>query len=104
MDSYIVNPVKLRMKESEKGLIYKSIVALGFRARQINDQIRMEIQDRMADIINTNDNTDDINFDQIAISKEFDKMPKPTFIAMKEMFEGQLMFDLPEPETKEKKA
>ncbi len=101
MEKYIVNPVKVRMKESEKGMIYKSIVALGFRSRQINDQIRMEIQDRMADIINTNDNTDDINFDQIAISKEFDKMPKPTFIAMKEIFDNKLRYELPEDEVKE---
>lgn len=101
MDSYIVNPVKVRMKESERGLIYQSIVAIGFRSRQINDQIRMEIQDRMVDIINTNDNTDDINFDQIAISKEFDKMPKPTFIAMKEIFDGKLRFDMPDEQKEE---
>ncbi len=30
------------------------------------------------------------NADQIAISKEFDLLPKPTFMAMKEMTSGQI--------------
>ena len=96
MSSYIVNPVKIRMQESEKGLIYKSIVALGFRSRQINDDIRNEIHYRMADVIDTSDTSEGANFDQIAISREFDKMPKPTFIAMKEISEGRLRYELPE--------
>ena len=50
MEKYIVNPIIVRMNESEKGIIYKSIVAMGFRARQINDSIKNEIQTRMADI------------------------------------------------------
>ena len=96
MGSYIVNPVKIRMQESEKGMIYKSIVALGFRSRQINDDIRNEIHVRMADVIDTTDTTEGTNFDQIAISREFDKMPKPTFIAMKEISEGKLRYEIPE--------
>lgn len=88
------------MQESEKGLIYKSIVALGFRSRQINDDIRNEIHLRMADVIDTSDTSEGTNFDQIAISREFDKMPKPTFIAMKEISDGRLRYELPEVETK----
>ncbi len=102
MSSYIVDPIQVRMHESDKGLIYKSIVALGFRARQINDDIRNEINVRMADVIDANDNTEGANFDQIAISREFDKMPKPTFIAMKEIMEGKLSYDLPDPESGKK--
>jgi len=100
MSSYIVNPVKIRMQESEKGLIYKSIIALGFRSRQINDDIRNEIHYRMADVIDTSDTSEGTNFDQIAISREFDKMPKPTFIAMKEISDGRLRYELPEVELK----
>jgi DNA-directed RNA polymerase subunit K/omega len=93
MSSYIVNPIKVRMHESDKGMIYRSIVAMGFRARQINDDIRNEINIRLADVIDTNDTTDGANFDQIAISREFDKMPKPTFIAMKEIMDAKLIYD-----------
>ena len=95
MKTYVVNPVKVRMQESDKGMIYRSIVALGFRARQINDSIRYEIQDRMSTILDTGE-TEGVNFDQMQISREFDKLPKPTFIAMKEMMDGKLHYEVPE--------
>lgn len=91
---YFVNPVIVRMNESSKGVIYKSIVAMGLRARQINDDIKFEITNRMADVIDTGDN-DGANFDQIAISREFDRIPKPTFIAMKEIYENKLTYEEP---------
>ena len=97
MENYVINPVKVRMKESEKGIIYRSIVAMGFRARQINDFIKGELQVRMADIEDTGE-AEGVNFDQIAISREFDRIPKPTFIAMKEIYEDKLTFENPEPE------
>jgi len=93
---YVVNPVKVRMKESSKGSIYQSIVAMGFRSRQINDYIKQELNERMADIVPTPDDSDTVNFDQISISREFDRIPKPTFLAMKEIFDEKLKFVLPE--------
>lgn len=95
MEGYIVNPVEVRMKESAKGSIYKSIVAMGFRSRQINDYIKQEISTRLADVIDTSD-TEGANFDQLAISREFDHLPKPTFLAMKEVSLGRLHFELSE--------
>ena len=90
MSTYIVNPIVVRMEESAKGSIYQSIIAMGMRARQINDQIKTQISERMADVIVDTDETEGPNLDQIAISKEFDVIPKPTFLAMKEMLEGQI--------------
>jgi len=95
MDRYIVNPIKVRMKESAKGSIYKAIVALGFRARQINDDFKEEIRERMADIIPTADDNEVANSDQLKISKEFDQMPKPSFLAMKEIYDDDLKFEIP---------
>lgn len=93
MDTYSINPVIVRMKESEKGTIYQSIVALGIRARDINEQIRAEIHARLADVI-VDTETDVTNYDQIAISKEFDHLLKPTFFAMKEIMNGKLKIEL----------
>jgi DNA-directed RNA polymerase subunit K/omega len=100
MDCWTTNPILVRMKESEKGLIYESIVAMGFRARQINDQIKMELQSRMADVVTDNGDSDVANFDQLQISREFDNYPKPTFIAMKEINEGKLTYKMPLPDEK----
>ena len=44
MEKYIVNPVQVRMKETAKGSVYQAIVAMGFRARQINDD---NLEDRV---------------------------------------------------------
>ncbi len=95
LEKYIVNPVLVRMKESARGSIYQSIVAMGFRSRIINDQIKQELQEKMADIPISNDESEGVNFDQLTISREFDRLPKPTFIAMKEISDGKLKFDLP---------
>lgn len=95
MEKYVVNPVVVRMQESAKGSIYQSIVAMGFRSRQVNDYIKGELSNRMADIIPTADESEGANFDQISISREFDRLPKPTFIAMKEISDGKLKFELP---------
>jgi DNA-directed RNA polymerase subunit K/omega len=90
MSTYIVNPVEVRMEESSKGSIYESIVAMGLRSRQINDQIKTQIYERLADVIVDSDENEGPNLDQIAISKEFDRVPKPTFIAMREKVTGQI--------------
>jgi DNA-directed RNA polymerase subunit K/omega len=97
MSTYIVNPVVVRMEESSKGSIYQSIVAMGQRARQVNDQIKTQIHERLADVIVDTDENEGPNADQIAISKEFDKLAKPTFIAMKEMITGQIQVKLDTP-------
>ena len=101
MAKYIVNPVQVKMKESEKGSIYESIVAMSFRARQINDDIKYELKQRMMDITPTVDESEEANPDQLSISREFAKLPKPTFIAMKEMFDGKLTFKYPEKDIQE---
>ncbi len=95
MDYNKVNPVVVRMKESEKGVIYQSIVAMGFRARQINDQIKQELTERLASVIDDSSDSEGANFDQIAISREFDNIPKPTFLAMKEVLDQKLQYYLP---------
>lgn len=88
MSTYIVNPVEVRMEESRKGSIYRSIVAMGMRSRQINDQIKTQIAERLADVIMDTDEAEGPNYDQIAISREFDLIPKTTFLAMKEQVDG----------------
>jgi DNA-directed RNA polymerase subunit K/omega len=90
MSTYIVNPVEVRMEESSKGSIYKSIVAMGMRSRQINDQIKTQLHERLVDVITDGDENEGPNYDQIAISREFDKIPKPTFLAMREMVDGKI--------------
>jgi DNA-directed RNA polymerase subunit K/omega len=96
MAKYIVNPIEVRMVESQKRSIYQSIVAMGVRSRQINADIKSEIIEQMEDIVPTADDNEIANADQVNISKRFEVMPKPSFIAMKEIFDGDLDYELPE--------
>jgi DNA-directed RNA polymerase subunit K/omega len=91
----IVNPVEVKMKASEQGSLYEAIVAIGLRARQINDQIRNQYLGRIADLGETEEENV-TNYDKLNISREFDKIPKPTFLAMKEMFDGKVRWWYPE--------
>ncbi len=95
MAKYIVNPIEVRMIESQKRSIYQSIVAMGVRARQINADVKSEIMEQMEDIVPTADDNEIANADQVNISKKFEMMPKPSFIAMKEIFDGDLDYELP---------
>ena len=92
MAKYIVNPIQVKMKESAKGSVYESIVAMAYRARQINDDMKYELKLKMQDIISSDDELESANQDQMSISKEFECLPKPTFIAMKEIFDEKLKF------------
>ena len=94
MKDYIVNPVVLRSKVTDKSSIYEAIVAMGLRARQINDDIKMQLQARMQHISPIDDDNEFGNYDQLEISKEFDKIPKPTFLAMQEMLSNQIHYEL----------
>jgi hypothetical protein len=68
---------------------------MGIRSRQVNDYIKDELSNRMADIIpSSTDEAEEVNYDQINISKEFEKLPKPTFIAMREIFDGKLTYNM----------
>mgnify|MGYP006288144215 CR=1 FL=1 len=95
MGKYIVNPIRVRMQESEKGTVYQSIIAMGYRSRQINDDIRSELHGKLDDIIGPNDDSEAANFDRITVSREFDRIPKPTFLAMKEISDGKLKWEIP---------
>ncbi|MCX7879170.1 MAG: DNA-directed RNA polymerase subunit omega [Ignavibacteria bacterium] len=90
-----INPILVRMKETEKGVLYESIVAMGKRARQINDELRQELTERLAEVQSSVD-TDEPNFDQLAISREFDNIPKPTILAMLEMYEDKIKYEIPQ--------
>jgi DNA-directed RNA polymerase subunit K/omega len=93
MAKYLVNPIKVKMKESQKGSIYESIVAMGFRARQINDDMRYELRLKMQNIVQSAEESEAVNPDQTEISKNFERYPKATFIAMKEIFDNKLKFN-----------
>lgn len=82
------------------GNIYKSIAVIGKRARQISAQQKEELNSKLAEFASSVDNLEEIfeNREQIEISKFYERMPKPSTVAIDEFAEGKLTFRRPDSE------
>ena len=86
--------------------IYKSLVIISKRARQLNIQLKEELNAKLEEFAVTPDTIEEINEnkEQIEISKFYEKLPNPTVIATHEFLDGQLECrDLNVPEVEEVK-
>lgn len=77
--------------ESKTANLYESIVVASKKARQINDSMKMELNQRLEPIIAKETEDDTImNQDKLNISLEFEKRQKPTIEAISELMEDKL--------------
>ena len=74
------------------GNVYKSVVVISKRARQIAINIKEELNNKLAEFATTVDNLEEVfeNREQIEISKHYERMPKPTLIAVQEYLDGKI--------------
>jgi DNA-directed RNA polymerase subunit K/omega len=84
------------------GNIYKSIVVCSKRARQISANVKEELNNKLAEFASTVDNLEEVfeNREQIEISKFYERLPKPTSIAIEEFLDEKLTFRNREEEEK----
>lgn len=82
------------------GNIYESIVVIGKRARQISAQQKEELNSKLAEFASSVDNLEEIfeNREQIEISRFYERMPKPSTVAVEEFLDGKVSFRLPDEE------
>jgi len=79
--------------ESKTANLYESIVVVSKRSRQINDSIKLEMNQRLEPIIAKETEDDSImNQDKLNISLEFEKRKKPTLNAIGEIMDDKLNF------------
>ena len=78
--------------ENKIGNIYEAIVALEKRSNQIGLEIKEELISKLDEFATHNDNLEEIfeNKEQIEVSKFYEKLPKPTLIAIKELLDDEL--------------
>ena len=74
--------------------IYRSVVIISKRARQISSNLKEELSSKLAEFASTVDNLEEVfeNREQIEISKFYERMPKPTTSATEEFLEDKIMF------------
>ena len=80
--------------EEKVGSIYEAIVIMGKRAEQINAEIRSELHSKLDEFAVHNSTLEEVfeNREQIEISKHYEKLPKPTSIAIKEWLDDEIYF------------
>ena len=73
----------------QTGNIYESIHIVGQRAKQISSALKEELNNKLSEFASTVDNLEEVfeNKEQIEISKFYERMPKPTSLAMEEFTE-----------------
>lgn len=83
--------------EEKTGNIYESIVIMGKRAEQINQEMKTELIQKLDEFASHTDSLEEIfeNREQIEVSKFYERLPKPSSIAIKEWMDGDIYFRNP---------
>jgi len=78
--------------ESATENIYEAISVIAKRATQINGDLKNELVEKLEEFATHNDSLDEVfeNKEQIEVSKFYEKLPKPTAIAVQEWLEERV--------------
>jgi len=88
-----VKPVAMHEFLAQTGNVYEAIIVASKRARQIHDDMKIELNQQLETLkaLNATPEPEDdmevttVNPDQLKISLDFEKRPKPTEIAIDEV-------------------
>jgi DNA-directed RNA polymerase subunit K/omega len=91
----------LRDLDSKTGNLYESIAIVSKRANQISAEMKEELTNKLAEFASHTDNLEEIfeNREQIEISKYYERLPKPSLIAINEFLEDKIYYRNPVTET-----
>lgn len=80
------------------GNIYETVMVAARRANQISVEMKQELNRKLEEFASYTDNLEEVfeNPEQIEISKFFERLPKPSLIAMQELEEDQIYFRINE--------
>ncbi|MFV0304767.1 MAG: DNA-directed RNA polymerase subunit omega [Moheibacter sp.] len=90
--------------EEKTGNIYESIVIMGKRAEQINQEMKTELIQKLDEFASHTDSLEEIfeNREQIEVSKFYERLPKPTSISIKEWMSNDIYYRNPNEEEETK--
>ena len=80
--------------------IYEAISIIAKRAEQINSDLKIELVDKLDEFATYNDSLEEVfeNKEQIEFSKFYERLPKPTALAVEEWLNGKVYFRTPDSE------
>jgi len=76
------------------GNIYETTMIISKRANQIAAEVKQELSHRMEEFSSYNDSLEETfeNREQIELSRQYERLPKPTLTAVKEFEEGKIYY------------
>lgn len=93
----------IREFDKDTDNIYESVVIMSKRADQISLEIKDEMQKEIQEVAPATDSLEEVfeNREQIEIAKQYERLPKPTSMAIKEFEDGKIHFKLNNPQEEE---
>ncbi|MCZ8284263.1 MAG: DNA-directed RNA polymerase subunit omega, partial [Bacteroidia bacterium] len=90
----------IRRFDGPTGNIYEAVAIISKRANQISSEMKEELSSKLAEFASHSDNLEEIfeNREQIEISKFYEKLPKPSLIAVQEYLEDKTYYRNPNKE------
>jgi DNA-directed RNA polymerase subunit K/omega len=84
--------------DAATGNIYEAIAQISRRAEQINETLRAEINDKLVDFEVVTDSLEEVfeNKEQIEMSRQYEVLPKPHAMAVREWLDGKVFYRYPE--------
>jgi len=78
--------------------IYEAITIISKRADQISIDLKNELVEKLEEFATYTDSLDEVfeNKEQIEVSKFYEKLPKPTALAVQEWLDGKIYYRNPE--------
>ena len=95
-----IKPVDIEELTSKAKNVHEAIVAMSKRARQINEETKIEFNQRIemfAPKTESEGEENEVNPDQLKVSLEFEKRPKATDVALDELMRSRLEWRYKEP-------
>ena len=88
-----IKPMDLEKFNQSAESVHEAIIVASKRARQINEELKIEFNQRVemfATKTEIESEETDVNPDQLKVSLEFEKRPKPTELALNELVKGDI--------------
>ncbi|MBN1251332.1 MAG: DNA-directed RNA polymerase subunit omega [Bacteroidales bacterium] len=84
--------------DKDTGNLYETLTVISKRANQISSDIKEELNKKLEEFASYTDNLEEVfeNREQIEISKFYERLPKPSLIAIQEFIEDQIYYRKPE--------
>lgn len=90
-----ISPIDLRLIDQRAENVYEAIIVAAQRARQINNENKIEFNALLNTIpsMGADDDAEDVtNPAQLKIALELEKKPKPHLKALEEILEGKIKY------------